>query len=65
MNEIHIHPGKDGWLATHYGPRALEIYDLFGTVTILTAWRLGTPAREVLQNLAMHNPGSIVREVVS
>jgi hypothetical protein len=50
-NEIHIHLGQQGWMATYFGPHALKIVDLFDTATIPTAFTACAPLAMVANEL--------------
>lgn len=60
-NEILIHMGRDGWLATYAGPHAEPVADLFGTCTIPTAFTASAPLAVVIAALSNSNPGVSVR----
>ena len=55
-NEILIHLGEQGWLATYHGPHAAKIVNLFGTCTIATAWTPRAPLATVIQAIKILNP---------
>lgn len=61
QNEIHVHLGSQGWLATHFGPHAVEIFDLFGTTTVPTAFTSRAPLASVIETLKVKNPGAVVK----
>lgn len=60
-NEILIHLGADGWLATYAGPHAAEIGNLFGTCTLLTAFTARAPLETVLAEVTKRHPNVNVR----
>jgi hypothetical protein len=61
MNEIHIHLGEQGWLATYFGPHALEIADLFDSCTIPLPFTAQAPMAMVLADLQARSPGILVK----
>lgn len=60
-NEILIHRGEQGWLATWTGPHAKRIGDLFNTCTLPTAFTSAAPLATVLAEVQARNPAAIVR----
>lgn len=60
-NEILIHLGEHGWLATYVGPIGAEIADLFGQTTIPTAFTARAPLATVIAEIARLNPEYRVR----
>jgi hypothetical protein len=60
MNEILIHLGSSGWLATYVGPHAKEIGKLFGTCTIPTPFSANVGLNNVCREVAKLNPGVMV-----
>jgi hypothetical protein len=60
-NEILIHLGEQGWLATFQGPHAAEIDELFGDVTLPTPFTARAPLAAVIAEVQSKNPGVIVR----
>lgn len=60
-NEILIHLGETGWLATYHGPHARKIADLFGVCTIPTAWSPRAPRATVVAAIQVLNPLCIVK----
>lgn len=61
QNEILVHLGEHGWLATFRGPHAAETAVLFGTDTIPTAFTSSAPLAAVIADLSARNPGCRVR----
>lgn len=61
QNEILVHLGEHGWLATFRGPLAAEIADLFGVETIPTAFTARAPLAAVIADLSARNPECRVR----
>jgi hypothetical protein len=60
-NEILIHLGETGYLATYTGPHAERIGKLFDTCTIPTAFTARAPIAAVIAEIASRNPGASVR----
>lgn len=56
-NEILIHLGETGYLATYIGPHSKEIAELFDTCTIPTAFTARAPLATVIAEIAKLNPG--------
>jgi hypothetical protein len=61
QNEILLHVGEYGWLATFVGPHATRLVNLFGTSTIPTAYTAGASLERVTRGIAARNPGVIVK----
>ena len=61
QNEILIHLGEQGWLATFAGPQAPEIIDLFGTDTLPTPYTASTALATVIAEIQAKNPDAVVR----
>lgn len=57
MNQIKIHLGESGWLATYSGPHAARIVELFGQDTIPTAYTSRCPIGTVVSEIRNRNPG--------
>lgn len=64
-NEILIHLGKDGWLATYTGPHAFEISELFDGPTIQTAYTAHASREFVIAEIQKRNPGVVVRNWIA
>jgi len=60
-NEILIHLGETGWLATYTGPHAFEISELFDGPTIPTAYTAHASREFVIAEIQKRNPGAVVR----
>jgi hypothetical protein len=60
MNQIRIHLGESGWLATYQGPHAEQIRAAFGQDTIPTIYTSGCPIGVVIAELRVRNPGARV-----
>lgn len=60
-NEILIHLGATGYLATYTGPHAKRIGELFDTCTLPTAFTASAPRATVLAEIQARNPGVAVR----
>lgn len=61
QNEILIHLGQQGWLATYEGPHAARIAGLFDTNTIPTAFTASAPIAVVIAEIQSRNPAALVR----
>lgn len=61
QNEILIHLGEQGWLATYTGPHAAEIEELFDSHTIPTAFTAHAARDFVVAEVQKRNPGVAVR----
>jgi hypothetical protein len=61
QNEILLHNGTHGWLATFVGPHSARLCSLFGTSTIPTAYTSGTSLETVTRGIAARNPGVTVK----
>lgn len=60
MNEIKIHLGETGWLATYCGPHAARIIAAFDTATIPTIYTSACPLGVVIAEMRNRNPGARV-----
>lgn len=62
MSKIIVHLSADQtvYMATHYGKRAAELKELFGTATLPTPYTGAMPAGEVVARLQALNPGACV-----
>lgn len=60
-NEILIHLGEQGWLATFTGPHASEVAELFGDCTLPTPFTASAPLAAVIAEVSKKNPGTVVR----
>ena len=60
-NEILIHLGAQGWLATYAGPHSKRIADLFDTCTIPTAFTASAPLAVVIAEVQSRYPKALVR----
>jgi hypothetical protein len=60
-NEILLHMGEYGWLATFVGPHATRLVNLFGTSTIPTAYTARTSLESVIAGIAARNPHAVVK----
>ena len=61
QNEILIHLGQQGWLATFTGARGAEIETAFGARTLPTAFTACAALATVIAEISKLNPGFIVR----
>jgi hypothetical protein len=61
MNQILIHLGQTGWLATYQGPHIREIIEAFNTATVPTAFTSAAPLPLVIAEIRNLNPGCRVR----
>jgi len=61
QNEILIHLGEQGWLATYTGPHAERIGELFDSHTIPTAFTARASRETVIAEVQARNPRVIVR----
>jgi hypothetical protein len=61
MNEILLHLGQQGWLATYRGPHTAEIIELFASDTIPTAFTAHAALADVIAEISARNPGVVVR----
>lgn len=64
-NEILIHMGEQGWLATYAGPHAAHIGELFDTCTVPTAFTARAALSTVFAAVAALNPGVTVRHWIA
>lgn len=59
-NAIKLSLQGGHWMATYLGPAGDQIFSLFGTVTIPTAFNSDASAEDVLSQLQASNPGAQV-----
>ena len=60
-NEIVIHLGGSGYLATYSGPHAECIAELFDTCTLPLPYTASAPLDAVIADIAARHPGVHVR----
>lgn len=61
QNEILLHNGTHGWLATFVGPHSARLCSMFGTSTIPTAYDSRASIERVTKALQACNPGVTVK----
>lgn len=57
QNKIIVRIEQDTWMATHKGPHAARVFELFGTITLPTPFTSLTPFDVVRERLEYLNPG--------
>ena len=60
-NQILIHLGEQGWLATFKGPHAAEIVELFESDTIPLPYTAAAPLAVVIAETSKRSPGVEVK----